>query len=392
MRSIVLLLTAFHLMQFPVIPLQIHAGIDTGSHNSTRSKISSFYNENESLDIQVDQIVDMISTREMIAELIVTSCGKYGRDFESTSALIRDGSAGGVLFLGATSKEIREYTKRLTEISAIAAPLLPLFAIDGEPLLLHERITDLPSIPVAGTTQTPEQAQELALYVTMVLRSLGIHINYAPVCDYSLNREVIGNRSFGDDYERVSTLSGVFISTMQGENVAATAKHFPGHGTVEGDSHLRLLFIDGDPSELPVFQDAIDRNVISIMVGHIGVKNSFRYSTDGKPSSLSRIMVTQVLKGELGFEGIVVTDALNMQAVSSFEAPAFQALRAGCDMVLMPMDEEALIDRVHYEMGIDDAFRRQIEESVRKIVRLKILLGLINEKELEKMDRYDDIY
>ena len=387
-----LFLTAFHLLQFLVIPLQIHAGIETGSRTSKRSPISSFYKKNESLDIQVDRIVDMLSTREMIAELIVTSCGKYGRDFDSTSALIREGSAGGVLFLGATSKEIREYTKRLTEISALAAPLLPLFAIDGEPLLLHERITDLPGIPVAGTNQTPEQAQELALYVTMVLRSLGIHINYAPVCDYSFNLEVIGNRSFGNDYERVSALSGVFISTMQGENVAATAKHFPGHGTVEGDSHLRLLFIDGDPSELPVFQDAIDRNVISIMVGHIGVKNSLRYSTDGKPSSLSRIMVTQVLKGELGFEGIVVTDALNMQAVSSFEDPAFQALRAGCDMVLMPMDEKALIDRVHYEMGIDDAFRRQIEESVRKIVRLKILLGLINEKELEKMARYDDIY
>jgi beta-N-acetylhexosaminidase len=328
----------------------------------------------------------------MIAELIVTSCGGNGRDFESAYALVRDGYAGGVMFLGATSGEIREYTRQFTDIAARTAPLLPLFAIDGEPLLLHERITDLPEIPGAGQIRTDEQSHEIALYITMVLRNLRIHVNYAPVCDYSINREVIGSRSFGNESEKVSLLSGVFISTTQEAHVAATAKHFPGHGTVEGDSHLELLFVRGDPPEIPVFQNAIKRGVIFIMVGHIGVQDSLHYSTAGKPSTLSRTMITHILKEELGFNGIVITDALNMKAVEGFHTPALLALRAGSDMVLMPEDEEAFVDRVHYEMGMDEAFRLQIEESVRKIVRLKLLLGLINEKELEKSDHYDDIY
>jgi len=390
MRLLVYLLAALYLL--PVIPSQARARIQTGSCHADNSPFVRFFSDDESLNKQVDRIVDALSSREMIAELIVTSCGMNGRDFESAYALVRDGYAGGVMFLGATSGEIREYTRRFTDIAARTAPLLPLFAIDGEPLLLHERITDIPRIPGAGRIRTAKQSREIALYITMVLRNLGIHVNYAPVCDYSINQEVIGSRSFGNEYESVSLLSGVFISTTQAAHVAATAKHFPGHGTVEGDSHLKLLFVRGDPPEIPVFQSAINRGVIFIMVGHIGVQDSLHYSTEGKPSSLSHIMITHVLKEELGFNGIVITDALNMKAVGYFDTPALQALQAGSDMVLMPENEEALVDRVHYEMGMDDAFRRQIEASVRKIVRLKLLLGLINEKELEKMGHFDDIY
>jgi beta-N-acetylhexosaminidase len=203
---------------------------------------------------------------------------------------------------------------------------------------------------------------------------------------------VIGNRSFGNEYGTVSRLSEVFISTTQVGHVAATAKHFPGHGSVEGDSHVNLLFLQGDPPEIPVFKHAIDAGVIFIMVGHIGVRGSDHYDTADRPSSLSYTMITRVLKEELGFNGIVITDALNMQAVSSFDSPGLLALQAGSDMVLMPEDEEELVDRIRYEMGANEAFCRQIEDSVRKIVRLKLLLGLINEKELQKSGLFDDIY
>jgi beta-N-acetylhexosaminidase len=150
--------------------------------------------------------------------------------------------------------------------------------------------------------------------------------------------------------------------------------------------------VDGIPPEIPVFQRAIGAGVVSIMIGHIGVNGGGSYDTGGYPSSLSRNMVTGVLKQGFGFEGIVVTDALNMEAVSSFDEPALKALMAGCDMVLMPDDEEGLIDRVRYEIGMDDVFREQIMGSVRKVVRLKYLLGLINDKELEKAVLVDDIY
>jgi beta-N-acetylhexosaminidase len=390
MKRLLYLLAVLYLL--PLIPTQSKARVDVNACHADISPMVRFFMEDDVLDAQIDRIVGALSYREMIAELIVTSCGSRGRDINSVVDLISGSSAGGVMFLGATSREIREYTNRLTIAAEESALLLPIFAIDGEPMLLHERITDLPGIPEAGRIRTEQQSREAALYIGMVLRSLGIHVNYAPVCDYSLNREVIGSRSFGREYETVSRLSEVFISTTQAVNIAATAKHFPGHGSVEGDSHLDLLFIQGDPLEIPVFQRVINRGVVFIMVGHIGVQGSELYGTDNRPSSLSYTAITKVLKRMLGFRGIVITDALNMQAVKSFDSPGLQAFQAGSDMALMPENEEALIDMVRFEMGIDDAFRIQIEESVRKIVRLKLLLGLINKKELQKKGLFDDIY
>jgi beta-N-acetylhexosaminidase len=368
------------------------ASAQVGKDNAMHADLSLYYAANGEIDAKVEAVLERLSYRQMIAELIVTSCGAAGNSFSRVHDLIRDGHAGGVMFLGGTSGEIREQTRKLTETARNGALLLPLYAIDGEPLLLHERITDLEGVPGGENIDTPEQAREAALYISSVLRGIGIHVNYAPVCDIAFNREVIGPRSFGMNVDHVASQSVAFIESLQVNGVVSTAKHFPGHGSVEGDSHLKLLFVEGTPPEIPVFQRVIGAGVVSIMVGHIGVQGGGLYDTGGSPSSLSRDMVTGVLKEGFGFEGIVVTDALNMEAVSSFDEPALRALRAGCDMVLMPDDEEGLIDRVRYEIGMDDVFREQIMNSVRKVVRLKCILGLINDKELEKAVLVDDIY
>jgi len=390
MRSIAYLLAVLYIV--PLIPAQPRAKVDPAACRADNNPLVRFFMEDETLDTYVERVMNTLSYREMIAELIVTSCGGKGRDFKRALALVRDGYAGGILYLGASSKEIRQYTALFNEAAAESSTLLPLFAIDGEPVLLHERITDLPKMQEVGEIRTEKQTRDMALYTTMLLRSLGIHVNFAPVCDYSLNTEVIGRRSFGSEYDTVSLLSGTYIATTQAGHVAATAKHFPGHGSVEGDSHVELLFIQGDPLEIPVFEYAVDMGVIFIMVGHIGVQDSEHYGTENLPASLSYNTITRVLKEELGFNGIVITDALNMQAVHRFDCPGLLALQAGSDMLLMPEDEEALLDRIRYEMGANDAFRLQIEESVRKVVRLKLLLGLINEKELQKSELVDDIY
>jgi beta-N-acetylhexosaminidase len=391
-RRRAVMFTITFLLPSAVMPGSALSQIERGESGPAVSPLQAYYADSGAVDALVEDVIERLSYRQMVAELVVTSCGAGGRPFDRVLNLVRDGQAGGVMFLGGTSGEIREYTRLLTETAQKGALLLPLFAIDGEPLLLHDRITDLSSIPGADRIDTPKQAREIAFYISSVLRGLGIHINYAPVCDLALNREVIGSRSFGVDVERVASQSVAFIETMQANGVVSTAKHFPGHGFVEGDSHVELLFVQGAPPEIPVFKRVIDEGVISIMIGHIGVQHGGVYDTGGSPSSLSRAMVTGVLKESLGFGGIVITDALNMGALSSFDEPALRALRAGCDMVLMPDDEEALIDRVRYEIGVDDVFREQIEDSVRKVVRLKLLLGLINDKELEKAALFDDKY
>jgi beta-N-acetylhexosaminidase len=128
------------------------------------------------------------------------------------------------------------------------------------------------------------------------------------------------------------------------------------------------------------------------MAGHIGVQSPDGYDTNGDPASLSHSMITGLLKKGLAFRGIVVSDALNMRAVDAYDVPALHALRAGCDMVLMPDDESTVIDKVRYEIGYDESFRQQILESARKVIRLKLTLGLYNKMKLEKMVRFDDIY
>jgi beta-N-acetylhexosaminidase len=354
--------------------------------------LEDFYSSNRELDHLVEQIMDTLSTREMISQMIVTSSNNNQGSYRKVLRLVREGRTGGVMFIGVTTEEIRQYIRDFNEASTSNSLLLPIYSIDGEPVLIHERITDIERLQGARALGTDREIRDIATQIMLLMKDLGIHVNYAPVCDLSLNREVIRNRSFGREPERVAQMAKIFIQIMQDGGIVATAKHFPGHGTAEGDSHEGLVFVDGDPPELPIFMDVIESDVISIMVGHIAVINSPGYGTQGMPATLSIKSISGVLKNQLGFRGIVVTDALNMGAVQFFDFPALLAVKAGSDMVLLPDDELSFIESVQREMELDDQFRIQITESVRKIIRLKVCLGLINNKKLEKLGEYDDIF
>jgi beta-N-acetylhexosaminidase len=379
------------LLSLMLLPVPVMGQTYTEKESTSAPDLQQFYTPDLQVENRVDRILDALSYREMIAETIIVACGTRGRGYEETLRIIGEGYAGGVIFLGNTSEEIREHVRGFSEKALQNSLLLPLYAVDGEPLLIHEKITDMNRIPGAGYIESEQRVREISLFITQALREMGVHINYAPVCDFAYNREIIGRRSFGNDVEEVSLLASAFIETMQQGGVVATAKHFPGHGTAMGDSHEKLVFIRGDPPEIPVFRNVIGAGVISIMVGHMGVQDSARYDTAGRPSSLSRSMISGELKGRLGFKGIVVSDALNMRAVQGHALPSLEALKAGCDMVLMPENEAAFIDAAHDAIGVDEDLRTQLVESVRKIVRLKLILGLINHKKLEKLLEYDDI-
>ena len=128
-----------------------------------------------------------------------------------------------------------------------------------------------------------------------------------------------------------------------------------------------------------------------MMVGHLALTNH-GYSTGGRPSTLSSAVVTDFLKNELGFRGIVVTDALNMEPVKQFELPALLAVRAGCDMILMPENEPEFIHGLLAEMKEDEELEKQVMDSVRKIIRLKVCLGLINYKRIPSIELYSRGY
>ena len=158
---------------------------------------------------------------------------------------------------------------------------------------------------------------------------MGIMHNYTPVVDMSADNEAITNRTFGSDPVQVVSLASAFIHTSQSLGVAATAKHFPGHGLVSGDTHNQLVTIDGEMKEIANYIPLIQQGVLSIMVGHIAIINNEKYQTDGLPSSCSRVIVTGLLKNEMGFNGIVITDAMNMGAVQKIENASLKSVEEG---------------------------------------------------------------
>jgi beta-N-acetylhexosaminidase len=346
--------------------------------------LDDFYSERPDLEEVVNLIMNRLGDREKISQMIITACGGYGKTYEEVLYTIYQGDTGGVLFLDQRKDIIEQYIETFNVAIGIKSLLLPLYAVDGEPSLISYRIRGIPRFDDTNTLRSRDKTEKVAREISEIIKELGIHMNFAPVCDFSYNREIIGKRSFGNDPQLVSVLTETFIKTTQENGIVATAKHFPGHGTVRGDTHWKIVYIKGNPPELPVFRRAIESGVVAVMVGHIAVSNNGKYETGGVPSSLSRNIVTGLLKNELGFRGIIVTDALTMGAVKSFHLPSLLAVRAGCDMILMPEDEHSFIEAVQEEIARDDQFRAQVMESVQKIIRLKVCLGLVRYEELGK--------
>jgi len=353
-------------------------GARSAQNGYSSFSLKDFYAENSELDGIVHSLLCKLSDEEKIAQMVVTSCGRFGKSYNQALVLFRQEPVGGVVFLGNTAGEIEQYTASFRDAAKKNSLFFPIFAVDGEPSLIHEKITGARKFPAASSIKTQEECRQVAHDISALLLQLDIHVNYAPVCDFSTGSRIIGNRSFGNDAEHVSALTEAFITTMQNSGIVATAKHFPGHGTVDGDTHHELVFVDGLPPELPVFQNAVYSGVLSIMVGHIGVNSNGPWDTGGMPSTFSENIVSRLLKKTMGFQGIIITDALNMEAVKEFDFPSLAAVKAGCDMVLMPEDEIRFINSVRGEIILDEKLRSQVMESVKKIIRLKVCLGLVN--------------
>lgn len=351
---------------------------DSNRNRKSSFTLNDFYSDNNSLDSLVDNVFSKLSDEECAGQMIVVSAGTLGESAEQVDALVKKKKIGGVLLLGGSKDSFIEMTAEF-KTTAINSGSLPLiFSEDAEPSLMNLKISGIKDFPPTNSITTIRESGRIANDICEILKEIGVHQNYAPVCDFAFNKEIIGNRSFGSDENTVIKLAGEFIKQTQSNNIIATAKHFPGHGNVKGDTHKELVYIDGDMNEIGVFAEMIKQGVISIMVGHIAIKNNDKYNTGGKPATLSRRIVTGLLKDELSFKGIIVTDGMNMGALNSFKSASLSAIKAGCDMVLMPDNETRLISAVKKEMNRDDNFKSQVYDSVKKIIRVKICLGLIS--------------
>ena len=190
--------------------------------------------------------------------------------------------------------------------------------------------------------------------------------------------KTVGYRSFGKNPENIIPWSNQFIQSTQANNIIATAKHFPGHGLVSGDTHKSLQVINGPLKEIKNYPPLIENGVLSIMVAHIAIENNENYSTQGLPSTCSKKVVTELLRDTLGFKGLIVTDAMNMGGVANVPKNASKAIAAGCDILLMPADaRSAHSELLQLYLSNENEIQSSMNASVKRIIRLKICLGLL---------------
>ncbi|HEY5535138.1 MAG TPA: glycoside hydrolase family 3 N-terminal domain-containing protein [Ignavibacteria bacterium] len=337
--------------------------------------LDDFFKENKQIKSLVNSIYENLNDTEKVGQMIVTSGGKLGLSDEHIINLIKEKKVGGICLLKGSKKELTDLIDKFKSEAESCKTLPLIFSCDGEPTLFNEKIQGSPEVKDAIKINNPAEADKIAGIICDFIKEIGFTQNYAPVCDFCTNKEIIGDRAFGNKQDRVTELAISFIKKTQSLGIVATAKHFPGHGSASGDSHKNLVVIKGKLKELDVFKNVIKSGVISIMVGHIAIKGG-EYDTNGEPATISKIIVTTLLKDSLHFKGIIVTDAMNMKGVSGFQTPALKAILAGCDMILMPSDETKLITSVVEKMKDDNVLKSQIEQSVKKIIKLKICLNL----------------
>jgi beta-N-acetylhexosaminidase len=338
--------------------------------------LTDFYSDNQELRKKTEAVFNELNDTLRVGQVIVPSLGKHGKPTEHVVELAKKGYLGGILLLNGTMSSFTQYRKQFDSICIANHFLLPIYSADAEPTLIRYKIKESTPVPKTNQIKTLEKVEEVANTISGDLKKIGITQNFAPVIDASPNKTV-SNRSFGLNRDTVTLFSNQFITTTQQNGIIATAKHFPGHGYVVGDTHEKLVYIDGEMKEVENYKPIIANNVLSIMVAHIAVKNNEKYNTNDLPSTCSRTIVTDLLKKELGFKGLVVTDAMNMGGVSSLENSGVKATMAGCDMLLMPVEEEKDLFAMLAEMEVNEEYRQQMYNSVMKIIRLKICLGLI---------------
>lgn len=335
--------------------------------------LSDFYSTNPVLDHAVNQTYETLSEHERVAQMIITSLGKLGKSSETVWPLVKNRQVGGVIFL---SGDPTDFTNQINALNTESKDFPLLMSMDAEPSLINRRLPGTPEVLPTSQLKSVDQVKETAKMIDSVLTAIGFQHNYAPVIDLSPDNEAIGNRSFGYDSATVVPLASAFITQSQRDQIVSTAKHFPGHGRVSGDTHKKLVFIDGELTELGLYKPLIEQGVLSIMVGHIAVENNPEHETDGLPSTLSRVIVTNLLRQKMNFKGIIITDAMNMGAVSQIPDATLLAAKAGCDIILMPQDEVATLNAIVSESQKDSGFKKQVEASVKRIIRLKLCLGM----------------
>lgn len=330
------------------------------------------------LDEKVLQALSSMTLEEKIGQMLILY-ETHSEVNEEVKTLFNEIKPGGIIL---NKENITTYTntkRYIEEIKTLSKfPLIVSMDQEGgrvQRLQLLKDITptNLPSMFEIGKTQDVSLSYEVGKILAEQVKTLGINVVYAPVCDIVINKENtgIGTRSFGNSPTLVSSMCTNFAKGIEEEKVIATYKHFPGHGDTTTDSHTSLPIIKKNLEELENFElipfkEAINENAKIIMVGHIAFPN---ITNDLTPASLSKTIITDILKKKLNYNGLVITDALNMKALTdnyTDDEIYTMAINAGVDLLLMPNNPHKAIQIIKETIN-----EERINESVAKILRFK---------------------
>ncbi|MDX1419760.1 MAG: glycoside hydrolase family 3 N-terminal domain-containing protein [Rubricoccaceae bacterium] len=332
-----------------------------------------------------EAVLDTLALEEKVGQLFVTHArgtaeGTRGAEWARLTALAREGMIGGVLFFKGEAATQARATRDLQARTAI--PLLVAQDMEFGPGMRVEGGTAFPNPMALGATRSPELAYLMGRAVAEEARAMGVHQNYAPVADVNNNplNPIINVRSFGEDPALVAALATAYMRGMQDGGLIATVKHFPGHGDTETDSHAALPVLPFDRDrldavELVPFRAAVDAGVMSVMTGHLDLPQL----DPGLPATLSRRIITGLLREDLGFPGLVVTDGLDMAGVRAGRDAgevAVAALEAGVDQLILTRDERRAHAAVLAAVRSGRLAESRIDASVRRILRAKAWAGL----------------
>lgn len=345
----------------------------------------------------VDSVFNALSEEERWGQLI-TVRAHIDKDtaYENTvERLIQRHKVGGVCFFNVLHSGTVEKQAMLTNRYQAAGARVPLFvSLDAEwglGMRLKETTISYPRQMMLGAVQDNRLLYDMGREIARQCLRAGVNVSYSPVADVNNNaaNPVINDRSFGEDRYNVAAKCYQYMMGLQDGGVLASAKHFPGHGDTNTDSHHDIPMIPYnrnriDSLELFPFRILAQYGIGSVMVGHLQVPALD--NREHRPSSLSRPTISGLLREEMGFEGLIFTDAMEMRGVTKYYKPGeadVEALRAGVDMLLLPGDVDAALSAIRQAVADSTLDRKQLEASVKRILRAKYRLGLTKPQQVE---------
>jgi beta-glucosidase-like glycosyl hydrolase/CubicO group peptidase (beta-lactamase class C family) len=348
----------------------------------------------------VDSVYQNLTVKERIGQLFMVDLfsNKEAAHINRVRKLVKEHHIGGIIFSKGGPVQQARLTNELQDASE--TPLM--IAMDAE-WGLAMRLDSVYAFPwnmTLGAARSATSSYAVGQRIGLHCKRMGVHMNFAPDVDINTNPDnpIIGNRSFGEDKENVTQKAYAFMKGMQSTGTLACAKHFPGHGDTDQDSHKTLPTVGFsaariDSVELYPYRRLINHGLASVMVAHLNVPSL--ESRPGYPTSISKAVVTDLLKERLNFKGLIFTDALNMKGASNYSKPGdidLAAFKAGNDVLLISENIPKAIKRIEQAINNGEVTQERLEHSVRKILMAKYKVGLADYQPIDENQLIADLH